>query len=143
IPRVFIQFYLFLQTDIYHLVTTVLNCVDLHTTARQMLANRIWTLRGRPERVVDRSRWHPRDVAVARWYAPMYAIGYGFLIVSLVLITVPVAWRFFSTAVHTVLNGSSTPAHFWDAALLLAMTALQLGLAGLIALRDRLRRRTS
>lgn len=144
IPRIFVQFYFFLQTDIYHLVTTVLNCVDLHTTARQMLANRIWALRGRPERVVDGSRWHPRDVAVARWYAPMYAIGYAFLIVSLVLITVPVAWRFFSTAVRTVLNGSSSPAHFWDAALLLAMTALQLGLAGLIALRDRrrLRRRT-
>lgn len=143
IPRISWQFYFFLRTDVYHLIVTVLGCHDLHTTARQLVRNRLWTVLGRPEKLVDPAGWHPRDVAVARWYAPAYLLGYTVMIATMVLITVPVAWRFFSAATRTVLDAGTPPGRFWDAALLLALTLFQLGLAGFLALRDRLRKEAS
>ena len=51
LPRIIWQFYLFLQTDIYYLVATLLGCIDLHATSRQWLANRANRLLGRHDRL--------------------------------------------------------------------------------------------
>ena len=40
LPRMAWQFYLFLRTDIYHLIATATGCVDLDTAARALIANR-------------------------------------------------------------------------------------------------------
>jgi hypothetical protein len=63
--RVAWQFYFFLRTDLYYVVSLVLGCVDLHGTAMGMLRNLVWRLRRRPDRLVDSSAWHPRDVRAA------------------------------------------------------------------------------
>jgi hypothetical protein len=47
VPRILWQLYFFLRTDLYYLIVTVLGCVDLHTTARQVVANRVNGLLGR------------------------------------------------------------------------------------------------
>jgi hypothetical protein len=89
------QFYFYLRTDIYHVICVVLGCIDLHGTAREVLANRVDRLRRRPARF-DESRWHPRDRRAARWYSWLLPVGHVFSIGVLVVAAVPVAYRFLS-----------------------------------------------
>lgn len=131
------QLYFFLRTDVYYLVTTVLGCVDLHAAARQYLANAANRLLNRPSRLVNPETWHPRDRHAVRWYAPLMVIGYIVAIGVLVLVMVPIAWTFLSTAVRRVGTGDVSDHLFWDSALLLALNAGQLGAAGWLAVRER------
>ena len=141
--RIAWQFYFYLRTDVYYLITTVLGCVDLQTTTRELLRNRLNRLLGRPDRLVDESRWHPRDRRTARWYAPLAVAGYAISTAMLVVVFVPLTWRFLGDAVRAVVaDGSAGTAQFWDSAALLALTFGQVVLAAALALRDR-RRRTA
>lgn len=139
--RIVWQFYFYLRTDVYYLITTVLGCVDLQTTTRELLRNRMNALLGRTQRLLDESRWHPRDRRVARWYAPLVVVGYSASIAMLVVVFIPLTWRFFSNAIHRVfLGGATGPGQFWDSTVLLALNVLQLAVAGGLALRERRRR---
>ena len=91
------QFYLYLRTDLYYVVVTVLGCVDLHGTARQLVLNRLHRLRRRPDRVVDETTFHPRDRAVARWYQWLFTGGYAVSIAILALAVVPTTLRILHT----------------------------------------------
>jgi hypothetical protein len=136
--RIAWQLYFFLRTDIYYLVTTVLGCVDLQTTARQYLANAVNRRVGRHHRLVPEESWHPRDRRVARWYAPLVVVGYAFAIGLLVLVMLPLTWTFMSAAVSRVFLGdASSSGQFWDSAILLTLNVAQLALAGVLALRER------
>jgi hypothetical protein len=119
LPRMAWQFYLFLRTDIYHLIATATGCVDLDNAARALIANRVNRLLGRRDRLRDERDWGPRDLRHARWYAPLLAIGYAWMLAILALVIVPLLWR------------------FWDSALLLALTLSQLAVALALALRER------
>ena len=119
LPRMAWQFYLFLRTDVYHLIATATGCVDLDTAARALIANRVNGLLGRRERLRDERDWGPRDLRLARWYAPLLVIGYAWMLAMLALVLVPLLWR------------------FWDSALLLALTLSQLAIALALALRER------
>ncbi len=135
------QLYFFLRTDVYHLITTVLGCVDLHTTARELLHNRAWRLLGRTDRLADETRWDPRDRAAARWYAPLYALGYAAMLAVLVFVALPLAWHFLGTAIAAVTDPAVPAARFWDALLFLVASVGQLVLAAALAVRDRRRSR--
>jgi hypothetical protein len=138
--RIAWQLYFFLRTDVYYLLTTVLNCVDLHTVTRQYLANALNRRLGRPGRLVPEEDWHPQDRRVARWYAPLVVLGYTLAIGLLVTVMLPIAWTFLSGAIGRVLLGEATsPAQFWDSAVLLALNVAQLVAAGALALRERRR----
>lgn len=139
--RIAWQFYFFLRTDIYYLVTTVLGCVDLHGASSGLLRNRVNRLLGRRDRLVDEERWHPRDRRVARWYSPLHASGYAVMVAVLLAVMVPIGWRFLDTAVRTIFSGTATPARFWDSAVLLALNVGQLVLAAVLAVRERTGRR--
>ncbi|HEX8080815.1 MAG TPA: hypothetical protein VF557_11435 [Jatrophihabitans sp.] len=95
--RIVWQCWFFLQTDIYYLVVTVLGCVDLHTTAKQVLSNAWRRLTGRPTHH-DPQSWHPRDRRAARWYSALMVLGYGFAIITLAAGVIPAAIRIFSEA---------------------------------------------
>lgn len=135
--RVLWQFWFFLQTDIYYLVVTVLRCVDLHTVARQLLANRVGRLLGRPPRH-DPADWHRRDHAVARWYAVLVVVGYGVSLATLVTNMAPAAWQAFGTALAR-LAGRGAGAGLLDSAVFLALSVGELVVAGLLFLRERRR----
>lgn len=136
--RIAWQFYFYLRTDVYYLITTVLGCVDLHTTTKELLRNRLNRLLGRTDRLVDEERWHPRDRRVARWYAPLAVAGYAISIAMLLLVFLPLMWRFMDTAITNVfLDGAGSSGQFWDSAGLLALTVAQLALVGGLALRER------
>lgn len=135
--RITWQFYFFLRTDVYYLVTTAMGCVDLQTTTRGMLRNRVNSALGRRDRMVDEDRWHPRDRRVARWYLPVHVAGYALMLGLLVAVLLPLTWQFLGRAVRTVLSDGTPPARFWDSAIILALTLGQLGVAGYVTLRDR------
>jgi hypothetical protein len=138
LPRIIWQGYLFLQTDIYFLVATLLGCIDLHATSRQWLANRWHRARGRTDRLVDEATWHPNDRRAARWYGPLMLLGYGAAIVMMAVVAAPLAWHLFGGAARTLVGGddASTGAT-WDAAVLFAISAAHLALAFALARRDR------
>ncbi len=142
LPRLIWQCYFFLRTDIYFLISTALGCVDLHTTTRELLRDFADTVLRRP-RPVDPAGWHPRDHRVARWYAPLVVIGYAVSAATLALVALPLAWDFLGGAVRRVFFGAaSSPAQVWDSAGLLALTLLQVVLAGVLAGRERRRTRS-
>ncbi|GLW34289.1 hypothetical protein [Actinoplanes regularis] len=138
--RVAWQFYFFLRTDLYYVVSLVLGCVDLHGTATAMLRNRIWRLRRRPDRLVDSSAWHPRDVRAGRWYAALMVAGYGLSTLLLVVAVLPAAYHFIS-GVLGHLNGSAGVRGVADAAVFLGLNLLQLALVVTLAVRARRSRR--
>jgi hypothetical protein len=128
------QFLLFLQTDVYFVITTALGCYDLHAAARTMLANRLWRLVGRPDRVRNEERWTPRDRQVAGWYAPLFAVGAAVLLVVALEGIIPVISSCINLAAAAATSGTHG-LHFWDAAVFIAMTVAQFGLYFYLLLR--------
>lgn len=135
--RLIWQFYFFLRTDIYYLVTSVLGCVDLHTVSGQLLRNTIHRVTGRKDRLVDESQWHPRDRQVARWYAPLHAVGYAAMLAVFTLVMIPLGWRFISGAFHTIFSGTANIASFVDAFVLLTLNLGQLATALVMFIKER------
>lgn len=136
VPRLAMQFFFFLRTDLYYLVTTLCGCVDLHSTARGVVRNaRARLLRRLPPH--DPQQWHPNDVRAARWYAPLYVLGYGAFLALLVSVLLPITWRFASTAATTLWQHDWRSAAFWDATGLLLLTTAQPAVAGALGLRER------
>ena len=135
VPRIAWQFYFYLETDVYHLIGTVLGTNDLQRAARHVIARRLGRAHG--DAGLD-----PRDLRVARWYAPVLVAGYLLSAVTIVLVLAPLAWQFAGHLAGAI-GGARGSAHRWDAAVVLALTALQLAVALAIAVRDRRARRHS
>jgi hypothetical protein len=140
--RLLWQVYFFLRTDIYYLIVTVLGCVDLHTVARDMLANRINRLLGRTGKLVDESNGHPRDRAAARWYSWLILVGYSFMIVVAILAAIPATVRMVELTVGH-LRGDSSTLGFADALVFLALNIAQFAIAAALSVRARKRARVS
>jgi hypothetical protein len=138
--RFALEFLLFLRTDVYYLICTLTGTIDLHTTSSEIIANWWWRLRGRHDRLRDPVRWHPRDVRAARWYTPLHLLGYALASGLLLVVLLPISWRFLVTALGQVAHPDLTSSHFWDALLLLLLNAAQPAVAGLLWLRERARR---
>jgi hypothetical protein len=134
--RLAMEFFLFLRTDVYYLAATLSGCVDLHTTTREIVHNWVWTRLRRPDRRTDPARWHPNDVRAARWYAPLYLLGYGVALALLATVLLPISWRFLHTSVSAALGHNLSSARFWDAAGLLLLNTAQPATAGLLKVRD-------
>lgn len=135
--RVGWQLLFFLRTDVYYLVTTVHGCVDLYSTTRALLANRVNAALGRHDRLVDESSFHPRDRRVARWYLPLMLTGYAMLIGALAYIVLPLVWEFLGEAVHVVSSTDAGDAHFWDSGAVLTLVVVQLAVALWLFVRSR------
>ncbi|MEU7019984.1 hypothetical protein ABZ990_04920 [Streptomyces sp. NPDC046203] len=139
--RVLWQFFFYLRTDIYVLISTALGCVDLHTTATRMLRNRCNRLLGRPDRLLDESEWHPADRRAARWYSWLIPVGYTLSLSTFLLGLGPV----FFDMIGAVLGRFTADRPNWgmlvDGTVFLLLTFLQIGIALWLAARDRLRRR--
>jgi hypothetical protein len=140
--RLLWQFFFYLQTDLYYVVVTVLDCVDLQTTARRVLRNRLNRLLGRRHALLDESRWHPRDRAVARWYSWLLLLGWTVSIGTLLLGVLPVAWRILSTVAERLLHGPAgqSTAGLADSVGFLAINLAQLAVIGYVVARERRQR---
>jgi len=136
------QFFFYVRTDLYVLITTVLGCVDLHTTAMAMLTNRIKRLLRLHGRLADDSDWHPADRRAARWYSWLIVCGYLTSLSTLVLAVAPVTIHMFAGAlgrfsgVRTVSAGQLA-----DSTGFVGFNAAQVALTIWLAIRTRAQRR--
>jgi hypothetical protein len=133
------QFYVFLRTDIYYLITTLTGCVDLDAAARAKLFNIANGVLKRTERR-DLTGFHPRDLRAARWFAPLLVVGYTATLTTLI-VNLPTAYGFLSNIAERVF----APHHertgsVWDAAIFGVLVLAQLTFA-LTLMGRRLRRR--
>jgi hypothetical protein len=138
------QFYFYLQTDLYHVIVTVLGCLDLQKTARRMAVNRWHRLTRHPERATDESRWHPRDRAVARWYSWLLVVGYAVSIGTLVLAALPAMLLMMGKVfAHLATGNVDGLLGMFDSIVFLVLNVGQFALAGWLGVRERRRRKES
>ncbi|WP_433687846.1 hypothetical protein ACQP0I_02895 [Micromonospora carbonacea] len=133
------QLFLYLRTDLYVLVTTLLGCVDLHTTAKRLLCNRVLAAVGRRDRMADESQWHPVDRRVARWYSWLVVAGYTFSLALFVVAVAPAIYRMFAGAIGRF--SGSTGAQLIDSMLFLGLNLSQILFTVWLAARERRQRR--
>jgi hypothetical protein len=138
--RVAWQFYFFLRTDLYYLITTVVGCNDLQTVARQQLQNHWFRLIGRGDRLVDPNQWQPRDAAIARWYSWLMLTGYLFLGGTLLFVGLPTGFHLTELAFRK-LGSSPTPLDVADVIFFLILNFGELVVAAVLAGRGYLRRK--
>lgn len=137
--RVIWQFFFYLRTDIYVLVTTVLGCVDLHGAARQMVRNRFRRLLGRSE--TDESLLHPVDRMVARWYSWLVVVGYTASLTTFVLAGAPVAYRFASGVIGRITGDGVPTALLLDSVVFGGVAIAQFLVLGWLMVRERVQTR--
>ena len=130
------QFLLFLETDVYYVITTALGCYDLHAASRARLVDQFSRWWGRTREPTDASRWTPRDRQVARWYAPGFAIGAAVLLVVAVKGLIPVIADCIEMIAASVRSGNHLP----DTLAFVGLTVLQFAIYGVVLVRSRARR---
>ncbi len=117
--RIMWQFFLFLRTDFYYMVVTVLGCTDLHTVAVARLRRAVRRAVGRSDAAGDTGpeadgAWSARDREVARWYAPAMAAGIVLLVAWAVLGIAPALVEFGRRLGEGISGGDTGNFHFWD-----------------------------
>jgi hypothetical protein len=149
ILRILWECLFYLETDVYFVINAASGCSDLHAAARHRLRAWLKAVLPRPAGAagaVAGEEWPDRDLAAARWYAPLMVIGYGVSAGLLVWVGAPTAWRFWIIVFHRF-DGSQplTVASAIDTIVFILLAAGQLGLLAYVTIRDlRLRRaRTS
>ncbi|MDH2430734.1 hypothetical protein [Sphaerisporangium sp. TRM90804] len=136
--RILWQFSFYLRTDLYVLVATALGCVDLHTTAKRLLSNRVNGLLGRARRY-DESDWHPVDRRVARWYSWLIVAGYTLSLVTFALAVTPILWGMVTGVLGRFTEGGATWPELLDSLVFSGFVLSQLAVLGWLSIRDRRR----
>lgn len=85
------QFFVFLRTDIYSVMTALLGCTNLSETTRLMLRGTLRRLS--PEQQAKLTASRPRDVAVARWYRIVHLAGMALALWFFLAYFVPSTWH--------------------------------------------------
>ncbi|WBB80072.1 hypothetical protein O7606_01345 [Micromonospora sp. WMMD882] len=136
--RVAWQFFFYLRTDLYYLLSLVLGTVDLHGSATVLLRHRLRRLTGRPG--LDR-QWaarHPVDRRAARWYAWLMVVGYAATLATLAFAVAPAAVDFVAEA-FAELDGRHGVGNLVDSAVVLALSVAELAFVGYLVVRNRRR----
>lgn len=138
--RLLWQFYVYLETDLYYVATTVLGCVNLNQTARAMQRNRWNKLRGRTHALIDPQTWHARDRAIGRWYSWLLPAGWTLSLLSLFVIVSPISFRAMSTVFGRLIppDGQSAGG-LTDTAVFLLLNLTQIAVIWWLVRRDRAR----
>lgn len=140
--RVAWQFFLYLRTDLYYLLTLVLGTVDLHGSASVLLRHRFRRLTGRPGLDQQWAQLHPVDRRTARWYSWVMVAGYAATLATLAFAIVPAGIHFFAEALAE-LDGRHGTDNLVDSAVVLVLSVAELAFVGYLALRTRRRARTT
>jgi hypothetical protein len=121
LPRILWQFFVFLRTDVYYLLTTALRCDDLDGAGRDAIRNWFWRRRNRPDRLIAQQRWSNSAWKAGRVFAPVLVAGYVAMIATLAGLVGPLTLRFVERTVDGLRGGGPWR---WDA---IAVLALNLG----------------
>ena len=134
--RVIWQFLFYLETDLYFVISHLLRCPDLQRAAKFHIKTWAWRLRHRapPPRDAD---WADRDWAMARWYAPLLVIGYGFSLFTLLWAGIPSAVHFAQLIIARFSSSRNPASGIVDALSFIVLTSLEWGLFLYVIVRDR------
>ncbi len=138
--RIAWQFFFYLRTDLYYLLSMLLGTIDLHGAAILLLRQRVRRLLGRTGPTADDPDVHPTDRRVARWYVWLMVLGYAITLATLFFAIVPLAVTFITQAIAD-LDGRAGTANLIDSAAILALSLGQLVIVGFLAARNHRRRR--
>jgi hypothetical protein len=127
------QFCVFLRTDLYYVLATMLGCTNLHEVTSAYLRDRFGWLPGVGRSTVDRSEWTPRDLRAAPWFAGLTVVGVAFLLATAVLFVTPVVVEFATRLWSALTQGSAGGALFWDSAVSMVLISLELVVLPFIA----------
>jgi hypothetical protein len=133
------QFFVFLRTDVYAVMTALLGCTNLRDTTRLLLRRSLRRLS--PEQHATLAASRPRDLSVARWYRFVHVAGMGLAVWFFCTYFVPSSWHLLRWLVRTVRSADTGTRQFWEAlvlgVILLSPRAATIG----VAVRDLLARR--
>ena len=134
--RMIWQFMFYLQTDLYFVISHALRCPDLHSATRFYIKTQVRRLlhRAPPRGDTD---WADRDRAIARWYAPLLIIGYGFSLGSLAWAGIPSTVRFVSLIIDRLSGSRNQAGGSLDALSFIILSSLEWGLVLYVTVRDR------
>jgi putative peptide zinc metalloprotease protein len=135
------QFFVFLRTDVYAVMTALLGCTNLSLTTRLLLRRSVRALT--PDQGSQLAAASRRDLDVARWYRWVHALGMAFAAWFFGTFFLPSTWHLL-VWLWTALGADLASAAFWEAlvfgTLILSPRLLTLGVAvrdGLVRLRAR------
>ncbi|HLJ98698.1 MAG TPA: hypothetical protein VKU39_02190 [Streptosporangiaceae bacterium] len=134
--RVIWQFMFYLETDLYFVMSHGFRCPDLQAATRFYIKTRVHRLLRRPPPRTD-AEWGERETAIARWYAPLLVIGYGFSLFSLLWAGIPSTIRFASQIIDRFSVSRTPTTGILDALSFILLSAVQWGLVLYVAIRDR------
>jgi hypothetical protein len=131
------QAMVFMETDLCHVLASVLQCPGLHEMTRAHLRARYARLRGRPEAAGYTDGWSDRDRRIVARYAPFVAGGSALLIAVAAAGTVPALAGLGTRVYQGLSSGSTLSESFWDSAVAGALIVAQFALLAAIKIRDR------
>lgn len=131
------QFFIFLRTDLYHVLTTALGCVNLHEASRAYSRHllRRPALAGRADWSDD--AWSPRDRRIAPWFLLMLCCGGLAMAGTAVFAVWPVLEQFAERAWNGLVHHSQDAAGFWSSTASLLMLSIEFIVLPLLAGRSR------
>jgi hypothetical protein len=132
------QLAIFLRTDLYFVLTNWLRTGNLTGDAADVLRDQWRRLFGQPR--LDLSAIPERERRIARRYLPFYLLGVVAAVANLVVYVLPVLAGLVSRAVGGILGHGGTISR-WDGVAFLAVTAINVGLLGVVVFRERRDRR--
>jgi hypothetical protein len=139
--RMLWQAMIFMETDLYHVLASLLRCPDLHQMTRHYLSGQVRRLRGGSATAAGEADWSARDRRIVRRYAPFVLAG-STAMIGLAAVTVyPLMAGLTARAYDGIVTGHLTSLWFWDALAAAAAVLSQFVAVALIAIRDRRTRR--
>jgi hypothetical protein len=132
------QLAIFLRTDLYFVLTNWLRTGNLTADARDILRDQWRRVLGKPR--LDLSGIPERERRIARRYLPFYLLGMLAALANLVFYVLPVLVTLVARAAGGVFGSGSTVSR-WDGVAFLAVVAVNVGLLGSVAYRERRARR--
>jgi hypothetical protein len=142
IVRMLWQGLIFMETDLYHVLTTALKCPDLHRMSRVYLRNRLRRFRGRGG-AEDEAAWTARERKIVRCYAPFVVVCGAAMIGAMAAYSLPVLAELAGRIYRNAAAGGLARPQFWDSVAVSALILSQFALAGAIGIRDRRRRKVA
>jgi hypothetical protein len=127
------QFYVFLRTDLYYVLTTLLGCVNPHEATSAYLRRKLCWLPGVRPPAEDESAWSPRDRRAAPWFALLTLGGVASLLATVALAVVPVSVDLATRLGTRLVHGTPSGAQFWDSAASLFLIIVQFAAPALIS----------
>ncbi|UJP40609.1 hypothetical protein [Cellulomonas palmilytica] len=134
VSAIVVQFFVFLRSDVYAVMTALLGCTHLQRTTRLLLRRTFRRLT--PDERATLAASPPRDLAVARWYRWVHAGGLLLAAWFLVVLFLPSTWHLLVWMRDSLVTAGPRTWAFYEALVLGVLLLSPRLLTAAVALRD-------